>query len=264
MSNNFTRHVVSHLSRHFVTLSCEQTLPGEEGRTTSVASGFIIEILGEWFYLTAGHILRRVKQAIDAGSAFDIWRFGDPESRAGAIGTSVPYGFAVSDWYVLDDESLGFDYAVMHLSELYRRQLEAGGTVAIGYKAWGNHVQNPSQWALVGIPSESVSKAGPSRINGRLVFAMLEACPPPPLAGQRAENQFYAAITGEVSVFNDADGLSGSPVFTIYKFEEEWRYKIVGVQSAWYQTSRVLAICPIESFATSLRESLAEARLAGG
>lgn len=130
----------------------------------------------------------------------------------------------------------------------------------LGEEAWGNHVQNTSQWALVGIPSESVSRIGTGTINGRLVFTPLSACEPPKGAGQRADNQFFARVTDNAgSIFQDADGLSGSPVFAIRPVEGVWRYKVIGVQSGWYRSLGILAICPVESFAHSLQTALHEA-----
>lgn len=84
----------------------------------------------------------------------------------------------------------------------------------------------------------------------------------PVLAGDRASNQFYAEpIDGSDQYFTDADGMSGGPVFTLKKVDMEcWIYGVIGVQSAWYPTSKTFAVCPFSSFRLALEEVVAEAR----
>ncbi|HEX5127507.1 MAG TPA: hypothetical protein VFW00_12255, partial [Rhodocyclaceae bacterium] len=78
-------------------------------------SGFVVDISGEWFYVTAGHILRDIQTALASGSSFDIWRFGDL-TAGNLFGKSpVPYDFIVETWLVLRDETVGLDYAAVHL-----------------------------------------------------------------------------------------------------------------------------------------------------
>ncbi len=71
---------------------------------------FLVDILGEWFYVTAGHILRDVGTAIAAGSEFDVWRLDDQTAGNRFSGKAVPYAFDLKQWFVLQDDSQGFDY----------------------------------------------------------------------------------------------------------------------------------------------------------
>ena len=54
LSNRFLKTV----GRHFVTLSCMQTPASASEEKVLLFSGFIVDIKGVWFYVTAGHILR--------------------------------------------------------------------------------------------------------------------------------------------------------------------------------------------------------------
>ena len=162
--------------------------------------------------MTAGHILKRIRIAIEAGSTFDIWRLGDQTAGNHFNNTAVPYLFELGSWYVLEDSSLGLDYATVHIGGLYRKQLEAGGVAAIAKNAWSDHVTEHDYWALVGIPSETVAYDGESVISARVVVAPLVPTLPPSAAEQKVLNQFYAKLSdGSEDYVSDMDGMSGGP-----------------------------------------------------
>lgn len=254
--SNLTLRFAQTVGRHFVTLSCRQVPRPDEPSSVLIFSGFIIAVAGEWFFVTAGHILRGIRRATDAGSSFSVWRLGDETAGNQFKGMAVPYDFRIDDWLVVEDPEVGLDYAAVHLSDYYRRQLEAGGVMAIDRSAWSDHATEFDHWALIGIPSESVDYDGERVITARVVVCPLVPAEEPGLAGRRAENQFYAKpIDGSESYFADADGFSGGPVFALKHQDGRWMYAVIGIQSAWYPSNRTLAICPFSSFGLAL-ESL--------
>lgn len=261
MPNPFTQRVVASVGRHFVTLSCQQYLSGVDEPRTLVFSGFVVEMLEEWFYITAGHILEDVRAARRAGARFEAWRFGDQLAGNAFNGAAVPYEFDDDKWLALDDRGAGIDYAAGHIGHFYRRQLEAGGVVAIGKGAWSDHVTASDHWALVGVPSESIAYDGRTIITARVVLVPLDAAAAPEAAGSKAGNQFYARPAEDSGpYFKNADGFSGAPVFSLVYADERWHYNIIGVQSAWYESSGTLAVCPFASFARAIEEALTEAK----
>jgi hypothetical protein len=256
---DLTTRVARTVGRHFVTLSCIQLPSADAQPKPLIFSGFLVDILGEWFYVTAGHILRYIDIALASGSEFDAWRLDDQTAGNHFSGKAVPYAFDVKQWFVLQDDTQGFDYAIVHLAPFYRRQLEAGGATPIAKAIWSDHVVPANYWVLVGIPSESVRYDGESAIRARVVVAPLRPAETPDLADQRAENQFYATpLDGSEAFFEDADGFSGGPVFALKKVEDRWCYGVIGVQSAWYRSSRTMAICPFTSFVSALEPVVAE------
>ncbi|KAB2920655.1 MAG: hypothetical protein F9K30_16125 [Dechloromonas sp.] len=256
---DLTRSFSRTAGKHFVTLSCVQQLPEDSGEKILVFSGFVVDVSGEWFYVTAGHILRDIHTAISSGSSFDVWRLDDQTACNRFNGMAVPFAFDVKEWLVLRDEISGLDYAAVHLSNFYRRQLEAGGVTAIARSAWSDHATEHDYWVLVGIPSETVAYDGKTTITARVVVSPLTPAEAPAFAGEKAQNQFYAKpADGSEYFFNDPDGMSGGPVFGLKKQREKWVYGVIGVQSAWYPTSRTLAVCPFSSFGFALEEVVAE------
>lgn len=257
---DLTTRVAKTVGKHFVTLSCIQHPPGESPPKTLVFSRFLVDVLGEWFYVTAGHILRDIQIAVQAGSIFDVWRLDDQTAGNRFLGKAVPYAFSAGEWLVLQDETLGLDYATTHIPPFYRRQLEAGGATAMQKSTWGDHRTDSDYWVLAGIPSESVAHDGESGIRARFVVAPLRKVETPALASSKANNQFFAVPEdGSEAFFNDADGFSGGPVFALRNISNQWLYGVIGVQSAWYPSSRTLAICPFASFGLALEPIVAEA-----
>ena len=226
-------------------------------------SGFIVDVSGEWFYITAGHILRDIRTALATGSSFDIWRLDDQTASNQFNGIAVPYEFDLEVWLAIYDGESGLDYAAVHLDGLYRKQLEAGGIIAIEKNSWGDHVTEYDYWVLIGIPSESVNYDEKTIITAKIVMSPLVEAEEPLQAGVKAQNQFYAKpADNSESIFKNADGLSGAPVFLLKKVDEQWKYKLIGVQSAWYESTKILAICPFYSLGLELERIIAEARRA--
>lgn len=255
--SEFTQRVAATIGRHFVTLSCVQRFTNGEAKLL-LFSGFIVELHGEWFYVTAGHIISDLRMAMEHGATFDTWRLDD--STAGEFkGKAVPYDFNVDNWLTLDERHTGIDYAAVHLSSYYRIHFERGNVVAMSSNMWSDHVQEHDHWVLIGVPSESVRYDGERFIKGRVVMARLEPVDDiPQEAGARADNQFYARFKNDVlPMVQNPDGLSGGPIFALRKVDGECRYWVIGIQSGWYKKPNVLAACPFSSFGAALEEVLA-------
>ena len=245
-----------------MTLSCLQYLPNEDKDKALMFSGFLVEYEGLWFYVTAGHILEGIRKAQSAGAEFDRWRLDDSTAGNRFNGFAIPIDFRLEDWMVIRNEDLGIDYATLPLMDIYRQQLSAGGTVPLGPAAWGSSLDDHEAWALIGIPAESVTFDGVTELTASVVTVPLKSCPAPVEAKVKTENQFYATFAASPEGFvEDIDGMSGGPVFSLHKDEvDAWTYKVIGVQSAWYKSQKILAICPFDAFGTAIAEVINEAR----
>jgi hypothetical protein len=125
-------------------------------------------------------------------------------------------------------------------------------------RSGGSHLDDHDHWALYGIPSETVRYDAQTIITGRAVVMPLRKAPAPPSAAAKANNQFYAELT-DVGDVKDIDGMSGGPIFSLKQINGSWGYTVIGVQSAWYPSSRVIAACPIASLGALLEEMVAGA-----
>lgn len=243
---------------HFVTLSCVQTPVSASEAKIFVFSGFIVNIKGLWFYITAGHILRDLQTSIGKGDTFDVWRLGDQTAGNNFKGTAIPYDFDIAKWMVIEDKEIGLDYAAVVLSEMECRQLQAGNVVAIEQFVWGNYVDH-DQWALVGIPRDTVKYDGKTVITARVVMVPIVPTDTPQTAGKKAENQFYGRLSSDsVSVLKDVDGMSGGPIFALKRINGLMKYWLIGIQSAWYREQRIIAGCPFSSLGIELETIVGE------
>lgn len=252
------------VGRHFVTMSCMQTPPGSMKDHAIVNSGFVIEVEGFWFYVTAGHVLRDIRSAMQAGSTFDVWRFGDQAARGPHKEIGIPFHFAPEEWIVIRDESVGTDYAALFIRDLYKVALASGEVLPLSKAAWGDHATEYDQWVLVGVPAETVVHDGESRITARLMSVAVKKVEAPEAAGEKAQNQFYARlIDGSESIVQNIEGMSGGPVFATKRVEDALKYTVIGIQSAWYRNSRVIAVCPFSSLGIGLESAIQELRKGG-
>ncbi|WP_053117155.1 hypothetical protein [Pseudomonas sp. P1.31] len=258
--NKFTERIASSIGRHFVSLTCIQHSLAPKAVRPLVFSGFVVEIMGEWFYVTAGHILRELSSAINGGSTFDSWRLDDQTAGNRFNNVAIPYDFQLEQWCVLEEASVGLDYAALHLGGLYRQQLEAGGIIPITKQAWGDYITEHDHWVLYGIPSESISVDDTTQITAKVVMVPIVSVEPPFLAEQKVENQFYARLaSGSEEVVEDIAGMSGGPIVMLWKADDTWKYSVIGVQSGWYSSTRIIAACPFASFAEALESVVEEA-----
>jgi hypothetical protein len=263
MNRNVNDIFLEAVGKHFVTMSARQTVPGAEQAHVFVASGFVIFVEGFWFYVSAGHVIRNIQSAIAAGSTFDTWRLGDQAGRS-PFDSGITFDFDPAKWIVIRDERVGLDYAALALRELYWKGLQTGGIIPIGRDTWGDHVTECHQWVLVGVPAETVTSDGVNIIRARLVSTAVKETEAPEAAGEKVENQFYAKlIDGSEAVVKNVEGMSGGPVFATYKTETGLAYKVIGIQSAWYPTLRIIAACPFSSLGFGLEEAVRTLRERG-
>src|SRR5437016_4093307 len=102
--SSLNERFIKTVGRHFVTLSCVEVLPGTSTEKVFVFSGFLVDVNDVWFYVTAGHILRDIRAALNAGASFDIWRLGDQTAGNRFRDTAIPYAFDIERWLVIEND----------------------------------------------------------------------------------------------------------------------------------------------------------------
>ena len=251
---NLTESMIKSAGKHFIGLSGVQETNGQ--KNAHIFSSFIVDVDGLWILITAGHILRAIQSAINAGSSFDVWRLDDQMASEGnGVAFPVPFDFVLQDWFVLEDQAIGLDYAALHLSDYFIRHLKAGGVEPIEESAWGDYIQEHDFWVLFGIPSETVAYDEETQMAARFAVLPLEETDPPKGLISNSGNKFFAKIS-DLGNITDIDGMSGGPVFSLKKVGGVWNYHVIGVQSSWYKSQKILAACPIKSFLVELQRIL--------
>lgn len=260
---DLTTPVFKSVGRHFVSLSCVECVPGSQERLALVFSGFLVEVEAVWFFITAGHVIKQIREAMESGAQFDMWRLDDQTAgkhfREG--GAAIPYDFKLDEWLEIEDEQEGIDYAATPICGLYRMQLEAGGAIPVRSDAWRYHDPTTRYWAMIGMPHEKVLYDNVSVISASIVIVPLIPTTPPEAATHKGANLFYARLADDaIHVVRSVEGMSGGPIFAIEKLDGEWKYWVIGVQSRWFPNSRVIGACPFASFAAELKAIVRVAR----
>ena len=252
---SFSESFLKKIGCHFVSISCVQKLIGIGEENVFIFSGFLVEVRDVWFYVTAGHIIRDVKESLEKGAKFDVWRLGD-QTAGNKYRAAIPYAFDINKWYIIEDKDLGFDYAVIQMDMIYCMQLKAGGAVPIQKAAWGDHRLKYDQWALVGIPSETVKYDQETILSCKIAIVPINPTEEPPVSGSQADNRFYARLK-DLGNLGDIDGMSGGPIFGLRWVEDWCEYKVIGVQSGWYRGAKTITVSPFKYLGVKL-ETLVE------
>ncbi len=249
------QRVSKSLGRHLVTLSAVQQVPNDAKEHLVVFSGFVIEVLGEWMFVTAGHVLRDIRKAMSVGTVFDIWRFSDYTADGMFKTTGIPMDFDIDDWLWVYDDAVGLDVAAMPLRELYRKALEAGNVMPIPHGAWRSNEVEWKDWAVMGVPYESVEYDGITEISARAVMVALKPVLGDEIPEEPKPFKFYARLHDKSEqVVSNVEGMSGSAIFAFDSSSEDWQYVVIGIQSSWWKSKRIISACNFLTLASALTE----------
>lgn len=241
--------------KHFVTLSFVQSAGTTTGMRSHVLSGFILSCSHHWFYITAGHSIEAIKALLAKGATLECWRLSDATAGGNFQDKAIPYDFNIDDWAFIYDEHSGADCAVIPITGLVRKGLEAGGVKPLEEGSYISKDEQFDQWILYGTPSETVEYDNESVITAKSVMVAAKQCDPPQTAEHPKEQILYAKLIDESSnVVKDIDGMSGGPIFGVQHITNGFRYAVIGIQSGWLKQQRILIICPIADFARQLQE----------
>jgi hypothetical protein len=251
-----THFLREHAGKHFVFLSGRVHRSGvKEPAKLFHASGFVVEVEEHWFFVTAGHVINAINELEQSGYAFDSWMLED-KSAGHDFPFGVPITFDPRLWIVFEIESRGLDYAAFPLIDLWVQALRVGGVRAIDETTWlPIPIEECKDWLLVGIPRESITHAA-GRFTLKLTLIPVLPAEPPYGAESKEPNRYYAKIKdgpdGHLRI-EDVDGMSGGPIFGTKLIEGRLKYWAIGVQSGFFEKSRIISFCPLAGFLLELK-----------
>jgi hypothetical protein len=245
----FGPHLVS-LGVTFIRLDCQGRRTGPE--LFYGASGFIMSFADEWYYVTAGHIFDDLRKVEVLGASL-IAYFGPGR------GTPIPIPFNTTWKDHIDDRELGLDIGLVHIRELFRKNLEGFGTRAIGEEQWRHqHRVQFDDYFMIGYPAIYTRGELPPERYGEEMGATIEPVMIPvrrrdamPKGSEpSALPMFIGELPEQVREF-DIKGMSGCPIFGIRKNSDgSVYYWIVAVQSRRSgQDPLAILACPVQVFA---------------
>jgi hypothetical protein len=242
---------VQFFARHLIALCVAYRLDGDDPADAprfTAYCGTLALIRGRLYFLTAGHILRNLRDAM-ANQSVNIERASlvDTFGLGRISNIPIPFDLAGASTFFIDED--GLDFGVIALSSYYSRLLSANGSVALDDKYWTKQPQTFEGYALLGLPGESTSE----RLNG---YGDATVCPT--MFGVRqsdehhAESKFprFAGRLDPQLTIRSVEGMSGGPIFGFRRDESgRLRYWVVALQSAWNSGTRVVYGCPLSVIA---------------
>lgn len=214
------------------------------------ASGFLVCHQGEWYLVTAGHLLHDLDTKLPAegrrivrSALFAGW------SPEGESVTRVTFDYAPCLTHYVDDDQEGIDVGMIYLDEQCRKDLSTVGAAPI------TNLDLPAQeydqhW-LHGLPEQLQCEA----VQESCESIDCQVCVTPvvfqvfPLDGGTGgfsptkRRRLIASIRAEVPL-SSVKGMSGGPIYAMKASDKGLDLWIAGVQSEQQKTTRNIAACP--------------------
>lgn len=234
-------------ARHLVALGVTHRLrgdnPSDEPRFAAY-SGTLAIIRDQLHFLTAGHVLRNLQDAM-ASSAVEIEQavLVDTFGSGRISNLPIPFDLKSASKFFIDED--GLDFGVIALSSYYGRLLAANGSVALDANNWLRQPQIFEGYALLGLPAELTSE----RLSGYGDATMY----PTMLGFRRLDSQDsgskYPRFVGQLDdglSIGSVEGMSGGPILGFRRDDQgRRRYWIIALQSAWKPGTRIIYGCPL-------------------
>ena len=256
-------------ARHLVCLGGVYRLIDEHGHQvgpsqTFVHSGWILSIHGRWCLVTAGHVLKQLKERIqDRAIQITEWFLIDSFGPQAKHPEPIPLTYDTLAKLQVEDEQAGLDFALMALTPYYELALQKNGIVPVDERNWLNqHEVKFEHYLLLGIPMRESATSKVNRDEHQLSLDMdlrpyalrIDALENPPNDLPKTTYQRFIGKVDDQCTEEIMDGMSGGPIFGFAKD----RYWIVAVQSSWRPWSKIVFGCPVPVFAGLIEKILSE------
>jgi len=247
--------ILRYFGRHLVAL-CVASRQGESPSRFTAYSGTLLRVDDTVLWLTAGHIIRQIEQALSSSHiTIDASVLADAFGETFISEMPVPIDLRASPRFYVDDDN-GLDFGAIVLHRHHVRLLITNGAAILEEENWvRQHNVTFEGYAMLGIPEEFTSQ--------RLPKDRLATVSPAMITVRRLEEEpeghrfAYPRLTARIMEpipLNSLVGMSGGPILGFAGNEKELRYWIVALQSAWLEKTRTTFACPLPLFAPLLTE----------
>jgi hypothetical protein len=132
------------------------------------ASGFVIEIGPDWYWVTAGHLLEVIEHQIAAG-VYEQFRLIDCYGF-GRDSNPVPFEYADAKRFHVYDEKAGLDFGAVALTPYYRDLLESNRVAVVTDSEWRRaDYAAHDDYIVLGLPDDSIERTTRLGMSGGVV-----------------------------------------------------------------------------------------------
>jgi hypothetical protein len=218
----------------------------------TTCSGTLLFVEGALYFLTAGHVLKSLRELRDSESVvIEGAAWADVFGYRRVSDTPIPFDLKTALLCFVDDEELGLDFGVIPIGPHHARLLAKNGMVALSEENWvKQHGVNFEGYAMLGFPAELVSERVSDSSMVRIeptMFAVrgLESA-------QDYRRTKYPRFVGQISdglPLKSLEGMSGGLILG-FRTEPQLAYWIVAIQSSWNPQTRTIYGCDLPILAS--------------
>ena len=263
---------VAFMSRHFVALTCHYDLRKAD-RTTErhvvAFSGFVLELHGAYFWVTAGHCLKQFDELLSfpevhvcGGGFMDSFGYEAVHTQ------SVPFRYEPCCGYYVTQPADGIDFGLVPLNYLQVRAFLANKVIPISRENWVHQREVTFDFCfMLGIPKDRVltvanpngsisAQFSPSMISVNRISLDDLGEPPSDAEAVPTAAWFIGHIPPECTI-RELEGMSGGPIYGFRRDEKGGlTYHVVALQSRWWNTRRIVFGCSLPLFADEVYQQL--------
>jgi hypothetical protein len=217
-------------------------------------SGFVLEMAGKWYWITAGHILESIDAAMkDDQLLVEQFRLLDGFGANTIDKHYIPFDYPGAWRFYENDDHLGLDYGVVELGPIEKYLLERNNILYLKVEEDETCEGLPLDFFfLMGLPEDCVERSIRPIQGGYAVvgkpnpsFIHVEKSIDPPKA---EKGKVYSRFVGQLNENSSAggiDGMSGGPL--VGMTSDGAVHRIVGIQSGWLPESRITFACALDA-----------------
>lgn len=241
--------VADYFVKHLVALIFN--LKREDFRDVYVVTAFILEIKGQWFFITAAHCIEEIKKFTDYGGIIESTRIIDFFHSNANDDHPIPFPECYSQAILFNEIDEEIDLAIISVPNNVRALLIRNKIQAFSEKAWKEIPENFDALWLFGIPSELINKNDQKISMKPIGLHVYPSNVKPSGFIERKCPRIYGVVDLPDNV-SSIRGMSGGPVLAFF----DHKYWIFAVQSSWYENSRLIEAIPIKIFCEVISKHL--------
>lgn len=258
---------VRYMGRFLVSLGCisvsSKLIPPATERKF-FTSGFVIELIGDWYLVTCGHVFDGIRKYI-ARQPQLIHTFVI-HSGLGKFAIErelVRFNYREPDFSVHRDE--GLDFGAIKLTASERAILSSNNIIPVQERVWDQDLPPQfSKFAELGLPLQHMDLDKPGEAGIQPVYLRVEPTigVEPRYAHQTDKMRYFKVMEPSRPDLNIL-GMSGCPVFAFREQPgRDVQFIACAAQSSWLPTSRILATVDLRFAGQQLRMAI-KAKQAG-
>jgi hypothetical protein len=244
------RHLVGLCVTYRHTTEKEALLPSR----FTTCSGTLIAIEGALYFLTAGHVLKALKQLRDSdGVLIEHASLADIFGLGRVSDTPIPFDLKEAQLCFIDDEESGLDFGIIPIGHHHTRLLAKNRVIALSEANWISQSNvRFDGYLMLGFPAEMVSERV-SEASTVIIQPTMFAVKRMDVADdQRATT--YPRFIGQISPdlpIKSLEGMSGGLILG-FRDQPKLSYWVVAIQSSWNPNTRMTYGCSLPVLASLL------------